>query len=76
MSKSLDAACALAFADPRARVCVLDVTVKDKVLFRHPITMRGEPSPSDISLTEYLNVVLDPDLDRIVGKDRVLTIPA
>lgn len=40
---SLDAACALGFADPGVKGCVLDVTAKDKVLFLHPITMRSEP---------------------------------
>ena len=79
VSRSLDASCALVLSDPAGRLCVLDVTIKDKA-FRligvygpnvtselPPFFRRIEPYivPSKrVILVGDWNAVLDPNLDR------------
>lgn len=80
VSKSLDAASALAFADPACGLCVLDFSINDKSL-----RLNGMNAPNNHSelpdffrriepfltasrlvvLVEDENAVLDPDIDRI-----------
>ena len=79
VSRRLDASCALVLSDPAGRLCVLDVTIKDKAfrligVYGHNVTSelpaffrRIEPYvvPSKrVILVGDWNAVLDPNLDR------------
>ena len=79
VSRSLDASCALVLSDPAGRLCVLDVTIKDKAFrligvygpnvtselpaFFRRIEPYVVPSKRVILVGDW-NAVLDPNLDR------------
>lgn len=85
MSKSLDVTCALVFADPADRICVLGVTKNDKSL-----SLTGVYEPNDhveqsdlfqqikpflttshwAVLAGEWNAILDPDLESYRRKTR------
>lgn len=85
MSRSVDAVCALVFTDPVDRLCVLDITIKNKALHLirayMPSDHAGYPdlfwqielflmTSHAVVLAGDGNAVLDADIDHHRGKIR------